>query len=129
MSIHVLVLAFILQPEPERSHGSEDSFGLDTELPHSGGGQQSPAPLRSLNQFCSCPNLHCPSMSPLFPAPTLLLTSAVTHNAKDSLSMLGLVLALSKSPRKEKEECCEDNRGHVPSCVRHTPHGRFLREE
>lgn len=41
--------------------------------------------------------------------------------------MLGLVLALSKSPRKE--ECSEDNRGHVPSCVCHNPHGRFPREE
>lgn len=127
MSILILASAFSLLSEPEKGHSSElpalAPFGLEV-TPGLGAGSRVPSlsgvsisSSSALAQTCTAQ-----VRSPPFPACTLLLTSAVTRSAKDSRSLLGLVLPLSKSPKKE---CREDNRGHVPS-VCQTQHGRFL---
>lgn len=128
VSLQILASAFSLQSEPEKGHSDElpalASFGLEVTLGLGAGSRVPPLSgvliSSTLAQTCMAQ-----VRSPPFPASTLLLTSAVTRSAKDSRSVLGLVLPSSKSPKKE---CREDNRGHVPS-VCQTQHWRFLREE
>lgn len=101
-------------------------------------GQRSEKKRKKKKRLCGikpCPSqesvssalVQVPSISCPYLAPHHSCDPQDPHSAKASRSVLGLVLPLSKRPRKEKKERWEVSRDLVSSCVCHTLYGRFLR--